>query len=338
MCVCVSAIGGGSFSFMHIEQLLPALRAKYRVTLGHQHALMVRRRAELREERYGPSSPVGLRRLLSTLLRPERSQPRQARKPKNVTTTEKIMRLSEAVVALTVHFQQVSEEQREEEEERRRVATKVAEFMKSRPGHFDDRPEPSAARWAADNADSQQATTDARGRQTSLLVRDRLCAALLTIFGHGFNDSPSPSYPRPHIWDFIQAASAAVAQSPPRPRKVTGSQPAGRLSVHKDDLSKDVRHALVAVFAAVQSIEDAHQLHKNADKNAKFRVFIRIGLNSRCLDAWFEVLALAASRPPCASWFTMDSFLRSPAWRQIKDELSKLSKLPFHLSIESGVA
>jgi hypothetical protein len=60
---------------------------------------------------------------------------------------------------------------------------------------------------------------------------------------------------------------------------------------------------MVAVFATVQSINETHELHKSNDKMLKFRAFICAGLNAGCLDSWFEVLALAASSPPCASMY-----------------------------------
>jgi hypothetical protein len=85
-----------------------------------------------------------------------------------------------------------------------------------------------------------------------------------------------------------------------------------------------VKHALIQVAGAVQSVNAAHALTKTTDKHRKFLEFVCRGLRGGLLDRWFEALAAVSSAslsPSLSNNYIQSALIRSPAWREVRWQL-----------------
>ncbi|KAH7732229.1 Variant SH3 domain containing protein [Aphelenchoides avenae] len=93
------------------------------------------------------------------------------------------------------------------------------------------------------------------------------------------------------------------------------------------------------LYRAVKSIDHTHNL-VSAQLDVKLRSLVAYALNEQCLHLWFEVLCNSGSRqdPIRERFYQTWSFIRCPAWQQIKCELRLFAQLPFNLNVDSEVA
>ncbi|VDP27478.1 unnamed protein product [Soboliphyme baturini] len=86
------------------------------------------------------------------------------------------------------------------------------------------------------------------------------------------------------------------------------------------------------LFNSVQLINYTHDLC-SASPDVKFRTLMCLGLNEQSLHLWFEIFC--SSHDIVEKWYCPCSFIRSPAWVQIKCDLRVLSHFSFNLSADS---
>lgn len=158
------------------------------------------------------------------------------------------------------------------------------------------------------------------------LVRGHLCSTLKNIFEHGLKNIDffgSPSHP----WLFIEEASKLEVE---KDFKSVYSRLVLCKTYRLDDDGK-VLSPEELLYRAVQAVNASHDVAK-VSMDVKLRSFVCYGLNEQVLHLWLEVLC--ASHDTLAKWYHQHSFLRSPAWIQIKCELRLLSKFSFRLSVD----
>jgi hypothetical protein len=83
---------------------------------------------------------------------------------------------------------------------------------------------------------------------------------------------------------------------------------------------KHIKHALIQVAGAVQSVNAAHAVTKTADKHRKFLEFVCRGLRGGVLDRWFEAVAAIASAslsPALSNNYIPSALIRSAVWREV---------------------
>eukprot|EP00795_Rhopilema_esculentum_P008909 gene8909-16534_t len=158
------------------------------------------------------------------------------------------------------------------------------------------------------------------------LVRGHLCTALRAIFKNGFRkyNMVGGNY---HPWMFIEEASNIEVQR-------DFSSVYSRLVLCKTyrlDEDGKVLSPEELLYRAVQAINSSHDAAK-VSMDVKFRSFVCYGLNEQVLHLWFEVLC--SSEEVLAKWYHPHSFLRSPAWIQIKCELRCLAQFSLRLSVD----
>jgi len=162
------------------------------------------------------------------------------------------------------------------------------------------------------------------------LVRGHLCTSLGKIFHHGlrtYGIFGTISHP----WLFIEEASKFEVQE-------DFNSVYSRLVLCKSyrlDVDGKVLSPEELLYRAVETINCSHD-RVGASMDVKFRSFICYGLNEQVMHLWFEVLCL--SEDILAKWYLPQSFLRSPAWIQIKCELRSLALFSFRLSIDWEIA
>ncbi|KRY77130.1 Small G protein signaling modulator 3 [Trichinella pseudospiralis] len=158
------------------------------------------------------------------------------------------------------------------------------------------------------------------------LVRHQFCTILKTIFEYGMKKCSLLGRPF-HPWMFIEnVANEEIRKD--------------HLSVHSRlmlsqtfQLDEDgkIFTPEELLYKALQYVNLTHDLARVSSMDVKFRSLICIGLNEQALHLWFELLC-TSNGDLVDKWYQPWSFIRSPAWVQLKCELRLLSQFVFKLS------
>eukprot|EP00794_Sanderia_malayensis_P008942 gene8942-9896_t len=158
------------------------------------------------------------------------------------------------------------------------------------------------------------------------LVRGHLCSALRNIFHHGIT-SHTIFGTTVHPWHFIEEASRHEVDN-------HFNSVFSRLVLCKtfrlDDDGKVLSPEEI-LYRAVQAVNASHDA-AGVSMDTKLRSLICYGLNEQVFHLWLEVLC--SSNETLQKWYNPHSFLRSPAWIQIKCELRTLAMFSFRLSVD----
>eukprot|EP00116_Pleurobrachia_bachei_P004231 sb/3464493/ len=170
---------------------------------------------------------------------------------------------------------------------------------------------------------------DRVSNEITTLVRGNLCTSLRKIFEHGLR-KPTVLGSSLHPWHFVEDSIDREIQE-------QFTQILGRLVLCKTfrlDEEEKVLQPSEMLFRAMHLINASHDpLNTSAD--VKLRSLICAGLNEQCLHMWFATFCQCSE--VTERWYAPWSFIRSPAWFQIKCELRLLSKYAFNLSLDYEV-
>lgn len=156
------------------------------------------------------------------------------------------------------------------------------------------------------------------------MVRGTLGPTLKAIFEHGIKRSRVLGGPC-HPWMFIEDVARKEVQR-------DFDSVYSRLVLCKTFSLEDSGKVLTPeelLFRTINQINLTHDA-KHAAMDMKLRSLICVGLNEQCLHLWFEVLC--CSTDIVRKWYQKFSFIRSPAWVQVKCELRILSQFSFNLN------
>uniref|UniRef100_A0A914V1A7 RUN and TBC1 domain-containing protein 3 n=1 Tax=Plectus sambesii TaxID=2011161 RepID=A0A914V1A7_9BILA len=159
------------------------------------------------------------------------------------------------------------------------------------------------------------------------LVRGNLSSALKGILEHGLKKSTVLAGPC-HPWLFIEEVATKEVQ---RDFNSVYSRLVLCRTFRLDEDGK-VLTPEELLYRAVQVINVSHDAAKS-QMDVKLRSLICIGVNEQCLHLWFELLCCSPGQDAVRTkWYQSWSFVRSPAWVQIKCELRLLAQFSFNLN------
>eukprot|EP00039_Didymoeca_costata_P004370 m.72902 g.72902 ORF g.72902 m.72902 type:complete len:835 (-) comp12365_c0_seq5:105-2609(-) len=313
-----------SFSFMHVDPDIPALRAKHRERLQAELEDIERRRQDHHakkgddvkgvKERKGPTMASKL----FGAVKPRtasKTNPSPFVKAKNIMRTEILVNCIHAVENLERHFAMLEREEREEQQERARLAQEVKEFLLRKEGKANSTPlddggdaeEPQVVKVVGD---------EKRCPSLRPIIDGLLGHSLISLIGHEMSSTKTVS--AAHAWDFL-----AFVGNTDSPEKV---------GLHDD---QQMHETWSAFCAAVRSVERLLAGNSLSIKSARVLAVVRWALNKGCLADWFQLLGEAASHLPGSKWYRKHSFMKQKAVNvQVCDELQRLNSLAFKLNID----
>ena len=155
------------------------------------------------------------------------------------------------------------------------------------------------------------------------LIRGLLAAALRSVLTFGLRKQSlvAPVHPWQFIGDVV--AKGIASESPAvAPRLVL----AQTFSLEDDGRVLTPDELLVKHVTAINLSHDV----SSAPMDTRLRSLVCCGLNEQCLHLWLE--SWCTAREVVSQYYESWSFIRSPAWIQIKCDLRILARLCFHLS------
>jgi len=144
---------------------------------------------------------------------------------------------------------------------------------------------------------------DEKNPRIARLVRTFLCTDIAAFASYGFKKERLFGFGANHIWDWVASYGT---------KRVVSATSINLLGMQK-------------AIATVESLQ--------YDKNASFRGFICLALNSQMLGTWFDLIVNDVEKMD--KFFRPDALLRNQeVLSSISKQLARLSKVPFSLSLD----
>ncbi|GMT05883.1 hypothetical protein PENTCL1PPCAC_28057 [Pristionchus entomophagus] len=157
-------------------------------------------------------------------------------------------------------------------------------------------------------------------------IRGRLANSFRQVMDHGIRQNaliPTATY---HPWSFIEDIAYHSVQK-------HFNAVYSRLTLcNSFSLDQDgkILTPEELLFRSVQLVNDTHN-RVSAHQDVKLRSLLVLGVNEQCLHLWFDIIC-GTNETIKEKYYHSWSFLRTPAWRQIKCELRLLAQFAFKLS------
>ncbi|KRY39539.1 Small G protein signaling modulator 3 -like protein [Trichinella spiralis] len=158
------------------------------------------------------------------------------------------------------------------------------------------------------------------------LVRHQFCTILKTIFEYGMKKSSLLGRPF-HPWLFIES----VANEEIRKEHLSVHSRLMLSQTFQLDQDGQTFTPEELLYKALQYVNLTHDLARVSSMDVKFRSLVCLGLNEQALHLWFELLC-TSNGDLVDQWYQPWSFIRSPAWVQLKCELRLLAQFVFKLN------
>ncbi|KRZ92591.1 Small G protein signaling modulator 3, partial [Trichinella sp. T8] len=184
---------------------------------------------------------------------------------------------------------------------------------------------PSVVETEDDDDDDNNDDNDFTEKITKL-VRHQFCTILKTIFEYGMKKSSLLGRPF-HPWLFIES----VANEEIRKEHLSVHSRLMLSQTFQLDQDGQTFTPEELLYKALQYVNLTHDLARVSSMDVKFRSLICLGLNEQALHLWFELLC-TSNGDLVDQWYQPWSFIRSPAWVQLKCELRLLAQFVFKLN------
>ncbi|KAK0397471.1 hypothetical protein QR680_002140 [Steinernema hermaphroditum] len=173
---------------------------------------------------------------------------------------------------------------------------------------------------------------EAINSEVTELIRGQLAITFKQILEHGLRHSMY-SFAL-HPWLFIEEIAKSSVQC-------HFSAVNSRLTLcdtFKLDQDRKILTPEELLYRAVQEINESHSGSK-ALMDVKVRSLVVYAVNEQCLHLWLELMCKNPMQDVIRKqYYHSDSFIRSPAWMQIKCELRLLTQFSFSLDVDYEIS
>ncbi|TMS37025.1 hypothetical protein L596_004051 [Steinernema carpocapsae] len=174
---------------------------------------------------------------------------------------------------------------------------------------------------------------EAINSEVTELIRGQLATAFKQVMEHGLRHFVLYSYAF-HPWLFIEEIAKSCVQC-------HFNAVNSRLTLcdtFKLDQDRKVLTPEELLYRAIQEINESHNSSK-ALMDVKLRSLVVYAVNEQCLHLWLELMCKSPAQDTIRKqYYHSDSFIRSPAWMQIKCELRLLTQFSFSLEVDYEIS
>uniref|UniRef100_A0A1I7ZVY2 RUN and TBC1 domain-containing protein 3 n=1 Tax=Steinernema glaseri TaxID=37863 RepID=A0A1I7ZVY2_9BILA len=174
---------------------------------------------------------------------------------------------------------------------------------------------------------------EAINSEVTELIRGQLATAFKQIMEHGLRHYSLYSFAL-HPWLFIEE----IAKSSVQCHFNAVNSRLTLCDTFKLDQDRKILTPEELLYRAVQEINESHSGSK-ALLDVKLRSLVVYAVNEQCLHLWVELMCKNPMQEQIRKqYYHSDSFIRSPAWMQIKCELRLLTQFSFSLDVDYEIS